>query len=176
MNQLKIEELNRQIISEIIACIRTNAKVQEIDIEQAPYHIKPRGIRHKNLLKQLRDDRELTHNESFSSNTLDKYLTVLKREKWVNRYAPSHRKVIYELNEQKIEEAKEALKSIEVSGRTIEEIGKLAYTLNSHYSEILFGIFGTLTDEKIKRLIYIRDTCRKIATEIELLNLPEVKA
>jgi hypothetical protein len=175
----KIGELNTDIIREIIVCLKTCGTEQEIETEQSPFTAKIKGLRSKQLLQRLNDDRKASHNASFSPNTFDKYMKSLKDAQWVRRYAPHHRTVFYELNNEKMEKAEKALQGVKVSGSSLEEIGKLAnylaHNLSAYNEQIFFGVFGELTNEKMQKLIYIRDTCRKIANQLDLLNLSEVK-
>ncbi|MFB3889402.1 MAG: hypothetical protein ACE14S_07915 [Candidatus Bathyarchaeia archaeon] len=169
-----IENLDGDIIDEIVVSVRTFRTKQFASQSTQPIM----GIRSSELLERLKANRKENHNPSFSPTTLDKYLKVLVREEYLRRHAKSHKTVFYELNETKIKELEKRAEKLRISGSTLEDLGRFVFKLNSFNEKPFFGLVGGTQEKKdaVERLMFIRDTCRKIANQLDLLNLPEVKS
>lgn len=154
----KLNKLNKDIVLEIIVCMEKYKKTN--------------GIHSLELLEKLQSNRKEKEKSLFSPTTFNKYMKILTQAGIVARRVKSHKNVIYELDDKKIKEWREFMQ-VEVSGNTLEELGKLANNLNAYNKEIFFGLFGIVTKQKVERLMCIRDSCQKIINQLDFLGLPD---
>lgn len=170
----KFNKLNKDIVREIIVCMKTYGTEQEIT--KPPYKIQ-KGIRAKNLWLKLDANRKKYQKKSFSLATFYDFIEVLVENEFVKQHDESHKCVIYELDEIKWQKWEKAFQVADISTDTIKELVYLlnalhSYLLNSYLDKPAFGLVGIEREEKIRKLVYIRDTCRKIASQIDFLGLP----